>query len=136
MMSNETKSFQDTEYTKEDLVVMTGPELVSLYNLIASNILEANVKKFKDLDTGRQRVWAILTRYEQWFNTEVKEHSPKIEDVKRKPRPGVGIFIKAQLSYKQSPKQIVKMVQERFPESKANVKTIAWYKAKLKKENV
>jgi hypothetical protein len=58
------------EMTATDLDLLSGPELVSLYNLSADNLEEKHVRKFKDLATGRKRTWAILERYTTWINEE------------------------------------------------------------------
>jgi hypothetical protein len=52
----------------------------------------------------------------------------------KKPRTGVGAFIKEQLQAgKLSAQEIADEIKERFPESKAGTKEVSWYRSKLAK---
>jgi hypothetical protein len=43
---------------------MTGPELLSLHNLVASNLGKGSTKRFADTKTALRRTWAILEEYQ------------------------------------------------------------------------
>lgn len=66
-------------YSQRDLEQFAGPDLVALYNVTASNLDEPSVRKFKDLATGRKRVWGILERYETWLKA-AEEQELNTED--------------------------------------------------------
>lgn len=44
---------------------MTGPELLSLHNLVASNLGKGTTKRFSDTEAARRRTWAILQEYDK-----------------------------------------------------------------------
>lgn len=158
MINQKTINAFGVDYSEAGLQDMTGAELVSLYNTIASNLNDKSVRKFKDLATGTKRTWAMLEHYEAWMQKEeVLEDEDQEEDdfdedfdkpkeevipVKKtsKAKTGVSAFITKQLKSdeKLTAKQIIEQVREKFPTSKASTRDVAWYKCKLnvKKSNV
>jgi hypothetical protein len=150
------------EITQTDLDLLSGSELVSLYNLSADNLEVNHVRKFKDLATGRKRTWAILEKYTAWYNEEEEaqadqddedEFDPDFDEPQqainvartkqveavqalpdRRRKRGVGAFIKQQLKAGETPKDIIEQVQEAYPDSKATTRDVAWYKSQMKKE--
>lgn len=44
---------------------MTGPELLSLHNLVASNLGRVGTKRFSDTKAALRRTWAILEEYDR-----------------------------------------------------------------------
>ena len=137
------------EIVETDLDLLNGPQLVSLYNLAADNLQISNVRKFKDLSTGRKRTWAILEKYTAWYNSDEEaeadrddedEFDPDFDEPKEtvvekpKRKSGVGAFIKQQLKAGETPADIIEQVREAYPDSKATTRDVAWYKTQLKKE--
>lgn len=134
-------------YTQSDLESKSGPELVALYNVIASNIGENAVRKFKDLATGKKRTWAMLEKYDAWLNSEDEQEAeveaeeafdPDFDEPAEKIAPkkarksGVGAFIKDKLiNTNESASAIIEAVKIHFPDSKATTRDVAWYKCKL-----
>lgn len=45
------------------LTTLSGPELLSLYNLVASNLGRGSVKRFADTATGAKRTWKLLCEW-------------------------------------------------------------------------
>lgn len=150
-MINETKiTFQNEQFTQSSLEEKTLSELVSLYNVIASNLGKNGVIKFTDKETGRRRVWAILEEYEAWFTSEDEaeaeqeaeaEFDEDFKEPKETPvakpkasrkKTSVGKFIKDKLvNTNETPAEIIDAVRVHFPDSKATTRDVAWYKTKL-----
>lgn len=63
-MSNEAIQFLDKSYTRADLEGMSIEDLLSLRNLIASNLGVASVKQFKDHATAVDQTMKALQKYE------------------------------------------------------------------------
>lgn len=110
---------------------LKGPELVGAYNNIAPKLGKPEVKKFTDLKTGRKRVLALFEEYNNKGKTIVGKAKAVRAKVNR--APGVGSFIRSRLLHtSMTPTQIMEEVREKFPESKATTRDIAWYKCKMK----
>lgn len=63
-MSNEAIQFLDKSYTRADLEGMSIDDLLSLRNLIASNLGVASVRQFKDHATAVDQTMKALQKYE------------------------------------------------------------------------
>lgn len=63
-MSNEAIQFLDKSYSRADLEAMSTDDLLSLRNLIASNLGVAAVKSFKDHETAVTQTMKALQKYE------------------------------------------------------------------------
>ena len=55
---------------------MTGPELLSLHNLVASNLGRTGTKRFSDTKSAIRRTWAILEEYAQADDTTTQSAPP------------------------------------------------------------
>lgn len=55
------------------LLNRTGPELASLYNLVASNLGSGSVARFKDNKTAVKRTWAMLVMYQNAVAAETAQ---------------------------------------------------------------
>ena len=81
-MSNEAIQFLDKSYTRADLEAMSTEDLLSLRNLIASNLGVAAVKQFKDHGTAVTQTMKALQKYEASAGDEGEK--PKKEPKERK----------------------------------------------------
>lgn len=55
---------------------MSGPELLSLHNLVASNLGKGGTKRFSDNEAARRRTWAILQEYDQANDETLGQDTP------------------------------------------------------------
>lgn len=80
--------FLQNAYSLSDLEAMTGPELVSLYSLVAENMGRRAVSRFSDRATALKRTWGILQEYDtqpEEAGEEVQE--PVVEEAVPVPSP-------------------------------------------------
>lgn len=86
-MSNEAIQFLDKSYTRADLEAMSTEDLLSLRNLIASNLGVAAVKQFKDHETAVTQTMKALQKYEASADGDSGEgEKPKKEKAKKEPK--------------------------------------------------
>lgn len=70
MINKETRTSPTGSYALSDLEALKGSELAAIYNLIASNLNAATIRKFKDKDTGIARTWDALLAYQNWLGSD------------------------------------------------------------------
>lgn len=153
-----TISFQDKDYSKSDLKTMSGPELVSLRNLVAANLEAKPIKKFRDKEVAVAKTWEILEQYEAWdpqtndniekaVTSKKEEKAPVIiepeENFKFNTKMGVGEYMCRLIIGKPEkdkvangvldPDLILAKVKERFPNSKATYADVACNKTDVRK---
>ena len=68
-MTNSVK-FLDKEHTEASLSTMSIDDLLSLRNLVASNLGVAAVKGFKDQETAAVQTWKALVKYDQTMSAD------------------------------------------------------------------
>lgn len=59
-----TITFLNVAYTQASLKDLTDEKLLELRNLVATNIGVANIRTFKDRDTGLEQTWKALEKFE------------------------------------------------------------------------
>lgn len=64
-MTDKSIKFLDKDYTETSLSTMSLDDLLSLRNLVASNLGVAAVKGFKDQETAAAQTWKALVKYEE-----------------------------------------------------------------------
>jgi len=64
-MSTEPITFLDKNYTQADLENASTEDLLTLRNLVASNLGVASVKQFKDHSTAVSQTWKALMKYDK-----------------------------------------------------------------------
>lgn len=75
--------FNDTDYTEASLANMSLEDLLSLRNLIATNLGVATVKGFKDQQTAATQTWKALQRFESGKSADASTAKPKKEPKER-----------------------------------------------------
>lgn len=89
-MTDKTIKFLDKEYTESSLSTMSLDDLLSLRNLVASNLGVAAVKGFKDQETAAAQTWKALVKYEETTSAENQggeAPAPKQKKVKEPKEP-------------------------------------------------
>jgi len=86
-MSTEAIQFLDKAYNRADLENMSVEDLLSLRNLIASNLGVAAVKQFKDHATAVDQTMKALQKYEASADADAGEgEKPKKAKAKKEPK--------------------------------------------------
>lgn len=73
---DKTITFLDKEYTEDSLKTMSIEDLLSLRNLVASNLGVASVKTFKDQETAAAQTWKALMKYDETMSDEGAAEKP------------------------------------------------------------
>ena len=60
---------------------LSGPALVTLHNLVSSNLGQGAVKRFSSLDKAINRTWAKLVEYQATVDAEAGQHDDLQDDV-------------------------------------------------------
>jgi colicin import membrane protein len=78
-------TFNNTAYSQDSLTEMSIEDLLTLRNLVASNLGVASVKSFKDKAAAETQTWKALER----FDSQDGEEEPKVKKpkVKKEPKP-------------------------------------------------
>jgi hypothetical protein len=69
MNAPRTITFAKVSYTRSGLEALSGSELVSLFNLVASNIGAKPVRKFADKTAAVRRTWDVLVAWDEADDT-------------------------------------------------------------------
>lgn len=84
MTDTKTISFLDKNYTEAGLGGMSDDDLLTLRNLVASNLGVASVKAFKDHETAVAQTWKALVKYEETLAEEAGEGGAEAKPAKAK----------------------------------------------------